>query len=111
MSWTPDEMMAVEAARRLHDWDVCFVGIGLPSLAANLARATHQFARDWDPLDAQVWFDHSDESFFWSEEYGTAHFWPAPGLQMVQFLMPVQNAAGERVSIEGSITFARSIEL
>ena len=33
--------MAVEAARRLHDGDVCFVGIGLPSLAANLARATH----------------------------------------------------------------------
>jgi glutaconate CoA-transferase subunit B len=41
MSWTPDEMMAVEAARRLGDGDVCFVGIGLPSLAANLARATH----------------------------------------------------------------------
>jgi glutaconate CoA-transferase subunit B len=34
-------MMAVEAARRLHDGTVCFVGIGLPSLAANLARATH----------------------------------------------------------------------
>jgi len=33
-------MMAVEAARRLGDGDVCFVGIGLPSLAANLARAT-----------------------------------------------------------------------
>jgi glutaconate CoA-transferase, subunit B len=34
-------MMAVAAARRLKDGDVCFVGIGLPSLAANLARATH----------------------------------------------------------------------
>jgi glutaconate CoA-transferase subunit B len=34
-------MMAVEAARRLHDGTVCFVGIGLPSLAANLARRTH----------------------------------------------------------------------
>ena len=33
--------MAVSAARRLHNGDVCFVGIGLPSLAANLARATH----------------------------------------------------------------------
>jgi glutaconate CoA-transferase subunit B len=39
--YTRDEMMAVEAARRLGDGDVCFVGIGLPSLAANLARATH----------------------------------------------------------------------
>jgi glutaconate CoA-transferase subunit B len=41
VTYTPDEMMAVEAARRLRDGDVCFVGIGLPSLAANLARATH----------------------------------------------------------------------
>jgi glutaconate CoA-transferase subunit B len=40
-AYSPDEMMAVEAARRLRDGDVCFVGIGLPSLAANLARATH----------------------------------------------------------------------
>src|SRR5215217_8483358 len=39
--WSADEMMAVEAARRLSDGTVCFVGIGLPSLAANLARATH----------------------------------------------------------------------
>jgi glutaconate CoA-transferase subunit B len=40
-TYTADEMMAVEAARRLRDGDVCFVGIGLPSLAANLARVTH----------------------------------------------------------------------
>jgi glutaconate CoA-transferase subunit B len=33
--------MAVAAARRLGDGTVCFVGIGLPSLAANLARTTH----------------------------------------------------------------------
>jgi glutaconate CoA-transferase subunit B len=38
---TADEMMAVEAARRLDNDTVCFVGIGLPSLAANLARRTH----------------------------------------------------------------------
>jgi glutaconate CoA-transferase subunit B len=41
VSYTTDEMMAVEAARRLRDGIVCFVGIGLPSLAANLARRTH----------------------------------------------------------------------
>jgi glutaconate CoA-transferase subunit B len=41
MNYTADEMMAVEASRRLHDGTVCFVGIGLPSRAANLARATH----------------------------------------------------------------------
>ena len=39
-TYKADEMMAVEAARRLRDGDVCFVGIGLPSVAANLARAT-----------------------------------------------------------------------
>src|SRR5476651_588899 len=40
-AYTSDEMMAVAAARRLADGTVCFVGIGLPSKAANLARATH----------------------------------------------------------------------
>lgn len=33
--------MVVEAARRLRNGTVCLVGIGLPSLAANLARRTH----------------------------------------------------------------------
>jgi glutaconate CoA-transferase subunit B len=40
-TYTADEMMVVSAARRLHDGTVCFVGIGLPSRAANLARTTH----------------------------------------------------------------------
>jgi glutaconate CoA-transferase subunit B len=40
-TYTADEMMAVESARRLDDGTVCFVGIGLPSVAANLARRTH----------------------------------------------------------------------
>lgn len=37
----PEEMMTVVAARELRDETVCFVGIGLPSTAANLARLTH----------------------------------------------------------------------
>jgi glutaconate CoA-transferase subunit B len=41
LEYTSDELMAVEAARWLRDGDVCFVGIGLPSTAANLARLTH----------------------------------------------------------------------
>jgi glutaconate CoA-transferase subunit B len=41
LTYTADEMMAVAAARRLRNGTVCFVGIGLPSQAANLARATH----------------------------------------------------------------------
>jgi glutaconate CoA-transferase subunit B len=39
--YTTDEMMTAAAARELRDGAVCFVGIGLPSEAANLARATH----------------------------------------------------------------------
>jgi glutaconate CoA-transferase subunit B len=34
-------MMTVEASRALHGVPSCFVGIGLPSTAANLARTTH----------------------------------------------------------------------
>src|SRR4051812_34285165 len=41
MDYTPDEMMSVAAARALDDVNACFVGIGLPSQAANLARRTH----------------------------------------------------------------------
>jgi glutaconate CoA-transferase subunit B len=40
-SWTTDEMMTVAAARALRGAGTCFVGIGLPSTAANVARATH----------------------------------------------------------------------
>jgi glutaconate CoA-transferase subunit B len=40
-AYTADEMMTVAASRQLHDGTVCFVGIGLPSEAANLAHATH----------------------------------------------------------------------
>jgi glutaconate CoA-transferase subunit B len=36
-----DDLMAIEASRRLTNDTVCFVGIGLPSTAANLARRTH----------------------------------------------------------------------
>lgn len=39
--FSPDEMMTVASARLLKNGDVCFVGIGLPSAAANLARLTH----------------------------------------------------------------------
>lgn len=41
IAYTADEMMTVAAARRLRNGAVCFVGIGLPSAACNLARQTH----------------------------------------------------------------------
>jgi glutaconate CoA-transferase subunit B len=39
--YSAGEMMTVTAAQALRDARTCFVGIGLPSEAANLARATH----------------------------------------------------------------------
>jgi glutaconate CoA-transferase subunit B len=41
VEYTPTEMMTIAAARALKSEDVCFVGIGMPSAAANLARLTH----------------------------------------------------------------------
>ncbi len=41
MTATPTEMMTIAAARLLTNSDVCFVGIGAPSAACNLARLTH----------------------------------------------------------------------
>ena len=39
--FTPDEMMTIAASRMLKNTDVCFVGIGAPSAACNIARLTH----------------------------------------------------------------------
>ncbi|WP_423065139.1 CoA-transferase subunit beta [Devosia sp. CN2-171] len=39
--FTPNEMMTIAAARALSNDDVCFVGIGAPSAACNVARLTH----------------------------------------------------------------------
>lgn len=41
MEYTKEEMMIITASRLLHNGEVCFVGIGLPSTACNLARLTH----------------------------------------------------------------------
>ena len=41
LGFTPDEIMTIAAARSLKNDDVCFVGIGAPSAACNVARLTH----------------------------------------------------------------------
>ena len=41
MEYSSSEMMIIAAAWALHNDDVCFVGIGAPSAACNLARLTH----------------------------------------------------------------------
>jgi glutaconate CoA-transferase subunit B len=40
-AYTSDEMMTIQAARMIRNGVTLFVGIGLPSAAANLARLTH----------------------------------------------------------------------
>ena len=41
LDFTPDEMMTIAASRFLVSEDVCFVGIGAPSVACNIARLSH----------------------------------------------------------------------
>src|SRR3989440_8094109 len=41
MTYSASELMTIAAARALRNDDICFVGIGMPSAACNLARLTH----------------------------------------------------------------------
>lgn len=41
MDYSPSELTTIVASRALDNADVCFVGIGAPSAACNLARLTH----------------------------------------------------------------------
>src|SRR5262245_20419638 len=41
MTSSASEVMTIAAARALRNSDICFVGIGMPSAACNLARRTH----------------------------------------------------------------------
>src|SRR6516164_1394163 len=41
MTLSASEVMTIAAARALRNTDICFVGIGMPSAACNLARLTH----------------------------------------------------------------------
>jgi len=41
LDYNPKELMVVNASRLLRDFDVVFVGVGIPNLACNLARRTH----------------------------------------------------------------------
>src|SRR4029453_12892725 len=41
MTYSAGEVMTIAAARALRNSDICFVGIGMPSAACNLARFTH----------------------------------------------------------------------
>ncbi|GLQ04814.1 3-oxoadipate--succinyl-CoA transferase subunit B [Sneathiella chinensis] len=41
LDFTRDEMMTIAASRALGNEDICFVGIGAPSAACNVARLTH----------------------------------------------------------------------
>ncbi len=41
LNYTNDEILTIVSARHLSSKDVCFVGIGAPSAACNLARLTH----------------------------------------------------------------------
>lgn len=41
LAWSSDEIMTITASKMLKNNDTCFVGIGIPSTAAILAKSTH----------------------------------------------------------------------
>lgn len=69
----------------------------------NLAKAIERYERDWDPLDAQVWFDSEESSYFWTSEDTSPQFRPEPGLTALDLVFPVRDEMGRSVRIEGRI--------
>ena len=52
-AFSRSEMMIVAAARELAGQHVCFVGVGLPNIAVNLAKRT--VAPDLEPHELAAW--------------------------------------------------------
>jgi hypothetical protein len=76
--------------------------IGSP---VNLAVAVERFEEDWDPLDAQVWLDSEESSFYWTSEETSPQLRPSPGMTSLELTFPVRDETGRRVRIEGRIIF------
>lgn len=81
---------------------VADVRAGLP---VNLGAAVERYEQDWDPLDAQVWLNSEESSFYWTAEESSPQFWPEPGLSSLELVFPARDEAGLSVRIEGRINF------
>jgi hypothetical protein len=71
--------------------------------AINLEDAVARYEHDWDALDAQVWLDGSDSSFYWDAEGAATEFRPAPGLSSFDLNFHLRDEIGRRIRIEGRI--------
>jgi hypothetical protein len=89
--------------------------IALPAVDArsgspvHLGVAVERYEQDWDPLDAQIWLDSEESSFYWVSDDASPQFWPSPGLTSVEFVFPARDETGRRVRVEGRITFPAEV--
>lgn len=71
--------------------------------AVELARAVDRFEQSWDPLDAQIWLDSDESSFYWTAAEESPTFHPTPGLRSLEFDFPACDEMGRRVRLTGRI--------
>jgi hypothetical protein len=76
--------------------------IGSP---VNLALAVERLAGDWDPLDAQVWLDSEESSFYWTQEEASPQFWPSPGMTSLELTFPARDEAGGVCALKAGFYF------
>lgn len=76
----------------------------------NLAVAVERYETSWDPLDAQIWIDSDESSFFWTPGEESPQFWPSSGLGSLEFVFPARDESGRRVKLEGRIAFPNAAD-
>lgn len=78
--------------------------------AIDLASAVELYEASWDPLDAQIWIDSDESSFFWTTDGESPRFWPSAGLETLAFVFPARDESGQHVKFEGRITLPNEVE-
>jgi hypothetical protein len=76
----------------------------------DLAAAVERYEESWDPLDAQIWIDSDESSFFWTPGGESPTFWPGARLETMAFVFPARDESGQHVKFEGRITLLNEVE-
>ena len=65
----------------------------------------------WDPFSFQLLLDSEDESLYWSPEYGPAAIEVGTDERALRVIMPMEDAGGSRVEVDGSIVLPVASDL
>jgi hypothetical protein len=75
-----------------------------------LASAVERYEASWDPLDAQIWIDSDESSFFWTTDGESPRFWPGAELETLAFVFPARDESGQHVKFEGRIALSNEVK-